>query len=144
MEQMVGFSQQSSGPAHHGNASKLAKIGGNNALSRDRWVVNIKFHVTWNKQIEQSVVVIIAPRWSSGPAPQWHTGLLGDIGKSTVVVVVIQAVFAIVRHVNIWPAAIIVIANGHAESATFVCHARFFRAITTCPVVLVAQTHGSG
>src|SRR5438094_10223097 len=101
MEQMVGFSRQSSGPAHHGNASKLAKIGGDNALSRDRWVVNIKFHVTWNKQIEQSVVVIIAPRWSSGPAPPCHTGLLGHIVKSTVMIFVIHTAFPILLHVHI-------------------------------------------
>src|SRR5882762_5766827 len=43
MEQMVGLSRQTARPAHHGNASKLAKIGRNDALSCDRWMIKIKF-----------------------------------------------------------------------------------------------------
>src|SRR2546423_9007108 len=89
---MVALSRQTSRPTHHGNASKLAKSRRKEALSCDRWMFQIKLQVTWNKQIEQPVVVIITPGRSGRPSLQCYPGLLGDVGESAVVVVVIQAV----------------------------------------------------
>src|SRR5256885_17019495 len=98
---MVGLSRQTSRPTHHGNASKLAKIRRKEALSCDRWMFQIKLQVTWNKQIEQPVVVIITPGRSGRPSLQCYPGLLGDVGESAVVVVVLQAVPAVDGQPNV-------------------------------------------
>src|SRR5712691_10661691 len=123
---MVGLSRQTARPAHHGNASKLTKIGRNNALSCDLWMFKIKLHVTWNKQIQPPVVVIITPSKSGRPSPQCHTSFLADVGESAVVVVMIKAVLAIVCIADVRPAIIIVVPHGHAKSLTLVRNARHF------------------
>ena len=140
---MVGFSRQTSRPAHHGNASKLAKIGRNDALSCNRWMFQIKLHVTWNKQIQPPVVVVITPSRSCRPSPQCHTGLLGDVGESAVVVVVIQAVLAVVCDVDVRPAVIIVVPHGHAKSPAFVRGTRLFGDIAKSAVMVIMEKHGS-
>src|SRR5260370_24715206 len=53
VEQMVGLSRQTSWSAHHRNPSKLAKIGGNDALSRDRRIVHVELHINHPKQTQQ-------------------------------------------------------------------------------------------
>src|SRR5882762_4565955 len=142
-EQMVGLSRQTSRPAHHCNAAKLAKIGRNYPLSCDRWMIKIKLHVSWNKQIEPPVVVIITPRRSCRPSPQCHPSLLGDVGKSAVVVVVIQPVLAVVCDVDVRPAVIIVVPHGHAKSPAFVRDARLFGDIGKSAVMVIVEQHGS-
>src|SRR2546430_15688614 len=124
---MVGLSRQTSRPTHHGNASKLAKIRRKEALSCDRWMFQIKLQVTWNKQIEQPVVVIITPGRSGRPSLQCYPGLLGDVGESAVVVVVIQAVSAVGGGADDRATRAVVVPHGRAQPPTFVGHNAPFR-----------------
>ena len=144
MEEMVALARQAARPAHHIDSAKLAEIGRDGALSRDRRMVGIELHISRNKQIEPPVVVVIAPGRARGPASQRHACLLGDVGKSTVVVVVIEAVAAIVSHVDVGPAIIVVVAHSHAKSPALVADAGLVGDISKCPIVIVVKEHGAG
>src|SRR5260370_23839578 len=52
----------------------------------------------------------------TAPAPARHTRLGGDIGESSVAIVVIQDVFSVARDIQIRVAIIIVVADGHAHT----------------------------
>src|SRR6266480_7756799 len=136
---MVAFSRQTSRPTHHGNASKLAKIRRKEALSCDRWMFQIKLQVTWNKQIEQPVVVIITPGRSGRPSLQCYPGLLGDVGESAVVVVVIQAVLAVVGDVDVRPTIVIVVPHGHTKAPTLVRNTGLFGGLAKSAVMVVVE-----
>src|SRR2546430_8106745 len=136
---MVGLSRQTSRPTHNGNASKLAKIRRKEALSCDRWMFQIKLQVTWNKQIEQPIVVIITPGRSGRPSPQCYPGLLGDVGESAVVVVVIQAVLAVVGDVDVRPIIVIIVRHGHTKSPTLVRNAGLFGDLAKSAVMVVVE-----
>ncbi len=84
-------------------------------------------------------MIVVAPRWSRRPPAECHASLLRHIGKCPVMVVVIQPVLAVVRHVDVRPAVVIVVTHGHAKSPTFVCNARFFRDIGERSVMVVVQ-----
>jgi hypothetical protein len=89
-------------------------------------------------------MVIVAPGRARGPPSEGHACLLGDVGKSAVAVVVIEAVAAIISHVDVGPAIIIVITHSHAESPTLVADAGLVGNIRKCPIVIVVEEHGSG
>src|SRR4029077_1618920 len=66
----------------------------------------------------------------------------GDIGKSAVMIVVIKAVFAKISDINIWPAVVVVIADGNAKSRAFVGYAGFIRNVAKSAIVIIVKQHG--
>src|SRR5260370_21970670 len=95
---MIGLPGQTLRPTKHLQASELAGTGRNAALSRDWRPIEIELHVPRNKQIEQTVVIIIAPCRSGGPATQSDSGFFSDVGESAIMIGVGKAVSSGIRN----------------------------------------------
>src|SRR6476646_5630989 len=116
MEQMIVFARQPSRSTHHCDATGLAEIRRNCALPCNGWMIGVELHITGNKQIELSVVIVIAPGGSGRPAAQSDSRLHCNVGKCAVMVVVIETITPEVGNIDIRPPVIVIIAYGHAKS----------------------------
>src|SRR5208282_35588 len=65
-------------------------------------------------------------------------------GECAVVIVVVEAVLAEVRDIDIRPAIVVVVRNGDTETPALVSDARFVRHVRECAVVIVVQQHRAG
>ena len=106
-------------------------------------MVRVKFHVARNEQVQQAIVVVIAPRRSCGPSSQCHTGFFRHLRKRAIVIVVVETVFSKIRHVDVRPAIIIVVAHGYAEAPSLVRYTCFFRNVGESAVVIVVKQHAA-
>ena len=107
-------------------------------------MVGIELHVTWHKQIQQAIPIIVAPSWPCGPTTKSDAGFLSHISEGSIVIVVIETVLSVIRNVNVRPAIIIVIAYSHAESPSLIRHASFGSYVGEGAVVIVVQQHSAG
>src|SRR5215470_2766782 len=103
----------------------------------------IVLHISRHKEIEESVMIIVAPGRSGGPSAKGYACLLCDVRKRAVVIVVVEAILTVVRHVNVGPAVVVVVAYCNAKSPPFVCDAGLVRDIGKCAVVIVVEKHGA-
>ena len=58
---MIAFAGQAAGATHHIDSAKLAELGRQVSFARDGRIVGIEFHITWDKEVEETVVVVVAP-----------------------------------------------------------------------------------
>ncbi len=56
-------------------------------------------------------------------------------------IVVIQAILAEVRHVNIWPSVVVIVTHRHSKSPPLIRYTGFSRYIRECSIVVVVQQH---
>ena len=105
-------------------------------------IVGIELRVAGHKQIEAAVVIVVSPTRTGIPAIEGHACFLGDIGKRSVVIIVIEAALAKVGDVNIRPAIIVVVADRDAESPTLIGHASLRGDIGKGAIMIVVQEHG--
>src|SRR6266566_1719822 len=106
-------------------------------------MVCIKFYVAGNEQVQEAIAVEVAPGGSCGPSSKGDTRFLSHIRKRPILIVMIETVFAIIRHVDIWPAVVVVIAHSHAKAPSLVRHARLGRYVGESAVVIVVQQHSA-
>src|SRR4051812_26105402 len=138
---MVGLTGQSQGAAHGRHSTELARRSRNAALAR-RWrMVRVKLQAPGDEQIQEAIMVIVSPCRPRGPAPESDACLVCEIAETTVVIIVIQAVFPKVSDVKVSPAIIVVVANRDSESPAFVGHSRFLCHICKGPVVIFSKKH---
>src|SRR5579862_2567165 len=123
---MIGLTDESERPAKNRNATELARIRRNGADTVHRRMIGIEFDVAGNEEIQQAVAVVITPRGAGGPAAERDTRFFGDVGERAVVIVVVEAILAEVRDVDVWPAVVVVIRHGDAEAPAFVRDSRLF------------------
>ena len=76
--------------------------------ARNRRIGQIDLRVPVDEQVQSPVAVVVAESRACGPAAHRHPGLLAHVGEGSVVVVVIQAVLAVVGHVEVGPAIVVV------------------------------------
>ena len=100
-------------------------------------------NVAWNKEVEQAVAVVIAPCCSGGPAAENDASLLGDISERAIVIIVVEAVFAVVGDVDVGPAVVVVVGDGNAETPAIIGHAGFVGDVGEGAVVIVVKEHGA-
>src|SRR5882762_2239589 len=143
MEQVIRFAGKSPRAAHDGNPAKFAEALWQSSTSRNRWIVEIKFHVTGNEQIQVAIVVVVSPGGSRGPSSQGDSSLFCHVRESSIMIIVIQAVLTVIRHVDIRPTVIVIIADSDSESPALVGYARLIRHIGECAVMIVMEEHGS-
>src|SRR5207302_1706388 len=96
-----------------------------------------------NKEIEPAVAVIVAPGCASRPAAESDAGFFGNIDKGAVVIVVVEAVFAVVGDVNVGPAVVIVVGHGDAKAPAVVGDAGLIGDVGEGAVVIVGEEHGA-
>ena len=87
-------------------------------------------------------MVVITPRWPGRPIPESHSRFFGYIGECTVVVVVVKTILAVVGDVDVWPAVVIVVANGDAEPPTLIPDAALSGNVCKRAITVVMQKHG--
>src|SRR5437762_9088726 len=87
-------------------------------------------------------MIVVAPGWSRRPVAESDASFFGDISKCTVMIVVIKTIFAVVGDVDVWPAVVIVVADGNAGPPSFIRDAALLSNIAKRAVMIVAQKHG--
>src|SRR5882672_2770990 len=104
-------------------------------------MVGVVFHISRNEEIKQSIMIVVAPRGASRPAPNSDTCLFGHICKCSVVIVVVEPVLSKIRDINVGPAVVVVVTNRHAKSPPLVGNARFVRDVCKCPIPIIVKKH---
>src|SRR3984893_11802138 len=89
------------------------------------------------EQIEPALIVVVEPNRTGSPTGRADTGLLRDVGKSSVAVVVVQNAFSVVGHVEIGEAVVIVVAHCGTHSIAASGYAGFLRHVAECAVPIV-------
>ncbi len=96
-------------------------------------------HVSGNKQIQPPIAVVVAPRCSGRPVAKLHAGLLRNVGKRSVVIVVVQPILAPVGNKNIRPAIVVVVGHRCANTPAVVGYTGFGCYVGKCSVVIVVE-----
>src|SRR5580658_8865830 len=111
---MVALARQAARTAHHSDSAKLAEPGWDAALASHGRIVGIELYVTGNEEVEESVVVVIAPGRTRRPSTERDSSFFRNVGKGAVVIIVVKAVLAEIGDVHVGPAVVIEIAHRHA------------------------------
>src|SRR5215475_4069460 len=86
-------------------------------------------------------MVVIAPGSPRRPPTERHMGLLGNIVKGPIVIIVIKTVRPEIGNIQIRPAIVVVVTYCHAESPALVGDAGFRRHICEGPIMVVVKQH---
>ncbi len=105
------------------------------------WAIEVVLDVAGNEEIEQTVVIIVAPGGAGGPAAESDAGFFGEVCKRAVAIVVIETVLAVVGDVDVRPAVVVVVRGGNAEAPTLVGDAGFLGNVSERAVVIVVEEH---
>ena len=100
MEEVVGLALQAARSAVDRHAAILAEGITHGLGAGNGQVVAVEVDIAGDVQIEQAVAVVVAPGRTGRPVAQGHAGFFGHIGKGSIVVVVVEAVLAVVAHVR--------------------------------------------
>jgi hypothetical protein len=52
-------------------------------------MVHIELYISWYKQVQKTVAIIVSPGWSGRPISESDSSLLGNVREGSIVVVVI-------------------------------------------------------
>src|ERR1700727_910489 len=141
VKQMVALARQAARTAHHGDSAKLTEPGRDAALASDGRIVGIELYVTGNEEVEEAIVVVIAPGRARRPAAESDSGLFRDVGKRTVMIVVVEAVLAEIGNVNVGPAVVIEIAHHHAKAPALVSDSGLIGYVGEGAIVIIVEQH---
>ena len=76
VEEVILLSGQTTRSTHHIDAAEFTEARRDAALPGNRRMVSIKLYVSGNKQIQQAIVVVVAPGGPSRPATQGYSCFL--------------------------------------------------------------------
>src|SRR6266851_3265685 len=119
-------------------------VGAQLARQTYRILVYLPFHVVGDKQIKQPVIVVIRPRGRYRPHllafvhSAAHAGLVSEVGKSPISVVVKKLIAGDAGKINIRPAVVIVVADGNAHAVAGASQARFVGHVSKRQIMVVA------
>src|SRR5438477_4830075 len=120
MEEEIGVAGQAARAALYRDAAVFARL----ALAELRKVIEIDLHVAADEQIEMAIAIVVREPAPGRPAGCRHAGLFGDIRERPVAVVVVQAISADRRHVEIFPAVAVDIRRADAHAPAWMPDAR--------------------
>ena len=136
---MIRFALQSSRSARDRSTTKHAEGVADPVLLGYRQVLAIEMQVACDKQIQPSIPVIVTPRRTRRPVAQRHPSLLSHVGKGPIMIVAIEPILSPVRDVDIRPAIVVEIGNGHAHAPAIVLNTRVRSHIRERPIVVVVE-----
>src|ERR1700733_4166062 len=99
-------------------------------------------NVSGNEEIQLAVSVVISKSGASGPIAKRHARLFRHVGKSSVVIVMIQPILPVVGHVDIRPTVVVVVTDRDAKTPTVIRHTGLLGDIRKRPVVIVMKERG--
>src|ERR1019366_9253404 len=115
VEQVVRLAGEPAGTTFHRYAAHLAK-GRNRRSCFGTWLVlDVVMDISRDIEVKPAVAVVIAPGCTVRPVAQRHSSLFRNIGKGSVMIVVVKTVLAEVGYKNIWPAVIVVMKQGRVR-----------------------------
>src|ERR1700722_7600793 len=79
-------------------------------------IVEVPLEISQHDQVEEAVVIEVYPCRGGGPAAACCAGCLGDIGKGSVAIVVVEPVSAIGGNVEVFEAVVVVVANRYPHA----------------------------
>src|SRR5580658_924006 len=144
---MIWLALQAARPTTHLLASKRTECVSPAIFRRRGKIFAVVMQISGDKQIQPPIAVVVAPCGAGMPCRrivERYAGLLGNIGKRSVVIVVVEAVLAPVRHKDIGPAVVVVVRNGHAETPAVVGHAGLGRHVGERAVVVIMKQRRVG
>jgi hypothetical protein len=127
-----------------GFAAEGAEGEGDSVGAADGRIVTIEVDVSGDEEIEASITVVITPGCTRGPVAERHACLLSNICEGAVMVVVIEAILAVVGHENIRPAIIVVVGHSDAETPSIIGDARLGGYVGERAVVVVVKEGSVG
>src|SRR5580698_193973 len=102
-------------------------------------MVDVVVNVPRNKEIQFAVTVIVAKCRPCRPVAQRHAGFFCDIGKSAVVIVVIEPVLAKIRDIDVRPAVVVIVSDGDPKAPSIVGHSCLCSDIGEGAVMIVVE-----
>src|SRR5882724_1470904 len=139
---MIFLAGQPQRPAEDIDPTVLTRAFGKAAFPRENRMIDVVFHIARHEKIKKAVMIIVAPRGTCGPATKTDTGFSGNVGKSTIVIVVIQPILTVVGDVDVRPSIVVVVPDGNAKAPPFIGNTGFFGNVGKCAVVVVVKEHG--
>src|ERR1700728_3420296 len=139
---MIGLTLQSARAAHHLHAAKFATGKSNHRGACYRRMIEIVVHIAGNKKIQTAVAIVVTKSCASRPVAQSDSRFLRNISKRSIVIIVIKAILAEIRHVKGRPSIVVIIAHGHAESPAVIGTSGLLRDIGEGSVVIVVKKSG--
>src|SRR3984957_12730743 len=141
VKQMVALARQAARAAHHCDSAKLAEPERDAAFASDGRIVGIELYVTGNEDVEESVVVVIAPGRTRRPSTERDSSFFRNVGKRAVVIIVVKAVLSQIGNVHVGPAVVIEIAHHHAEAPALVSDSGLVGYVGEGAVVIIVEQH---
>src|SRR5260370_16527249 len=111
MKEMITRAGQPRRTTHHVNSAKPENGRRHSRLVRRRRIIGVELHISRHEQVEQSVMIVIAPSGAGGPTTECHSRLLANVRKSPVVLVVVEPILAVVSNINIRPTIFLIITH---------------------------------
>src|SRR4030095_8432586 len=116
----------------------IGSIAGPNIATVECTGLEIPFNVAPHKKIEPAVAVVINPCSACRPPSPANTGLLRDIGKRAVAVIVIEKIAAVTGDKQIGVPVVVIVSSGHSHAKTAALESRGFSDIFKSAIRLLA------
>ena len=142
VEQVVGLALQAARAAVDGGAAVLAEGIAHGFAAGDGQVVAVEVDVAGDVEIEQAVSVVVAPGRAGRPVAERYAGCFRNISEGSVVIVVVEAVLAVVAHIDVRPAVVVVVGDADAVAPAVIGDAGLRGDIGKRAVVVVAEEGG--
>ena len=143
-EEVVGFSLEAMGAAHDADSAEGAEAVGGIGCALGGGVGEVVVDVAGDEEVELAVAAVVSPGGSGGPVAKLDSGLLGNVGEGSVMVVVVEAVFAEVGDVDVGVAVVVVVGDGGSEAPAVVGDSGFGGDVGEGSVVVVVEEGGVG
>src|ERR1017187_988436 len=69
-----------------------------------------------HKQIQAAIIVVVKPNRAGRPSGSGHASLSGYIGKSRIMVILVENAVAVCSHKDVWPAVVVVVSDCNSHS----------------------------
>ena len=107
-------------------------------MTECRKILQVEVHVVGHVEIEIAVVVVVTESRAGAPVSRIsHSSFLGDIGERSVVIIVVEHGAIEIGDVEVFPAIVVVVADGHSEAPSAMPDARLGADVGESAVVIV-------
>ena len=142
VEEVVFFAAEASGAAHDLDAAEGAAGVADGFGAGDGGIFEVEVDVAGDEEVEVAVAVVVSEGGSGGPGAEGDFGGFSNVSECAVVVVAIEAVFAVVGDVEVGPAVVVEVADDDAVAPAVVGDPGFFSDVGEGAVVVVVEEGG--
>src|ERR1035441_5994660 len=136
---MVLLALKSTRAAYDGHTPELTEIEAGRLGTGDRRIGQVQVNVSVHKEIQSPIAVVVAKGCACGPRADCDACFFRDIGKGSVVVVMVEAVLTVIGYIEVGPAVVVVIAYGAPVSPTVVGNSGRACHLGECAIVIIMK-----